>query len=151
MKDEITVSSSYDGTKIWRKGGARHRTDGPALIKPNGTMSWWIDGELHRTDGPAVITVGTQEWWANGKLHREDGPAIIGNNCEEWWVNGKRHRLDGPAVLIGKNQDLQYWYINDVSYTQKIITWMNNKNYHWSKDHPWDDDIKTDFLLTFQM
>lgn len=47
-KREHTESSAInkpDGTKEWRHNGVLHRTDGPAVIKPNKTYQWWVDGK----------------------------------------------------------------------------------------------------------
>ena len=82
--------------------GELHRTDGPAITRPDGTQEWWLNGRRHREDGPAVTRPdGTQEWWLNGWLHRIDGPAITRpDGTQEWWQRGKRHRDDGPAVIL---------------------------------------------------
>lgn len=58
-----------DGTEYWRidSTGCFHRTDGPAVIRPNGRREWWFNGRLHRTDGPAVIDpTGIEEWRYHG-------------------------------------------------------------------------------------
>jgi hypothetical protein len=69
-------------------------------------------GELHRTDGPAVERPnGYREWWVEGKPHRVDGPAIeYADGTRAWFVNDKRHRVDGPAVakeLKEKNSEIE--------------------------------------------
>ena len=55
-----------DGKHPRYKNGQLHRTDGPAVIKPNGHQAWYLDGKRHREDGPAYIGPdGYQEWYLN--------------------------------------------------------------------------------------
>lgn len=58
-----------DGTKIYTRGGDKHRDNGPAEIGRNGYKAYFKEGAKHRTNGPAVVHPdGTQEYWRNGKL-----------------------------------------------------------------------------------
>lgn len=53
-----------DGTEEWWDAHSRHRTDGPAYIKPSGHEEWWCHGQRHREGGPAVTFAdGRMEWW----------------------------------------------------------------------------------------
>ena len=62
-----------DGSKYWRLNGKFHRTDGPAVEKPDSSKSWWLNGERHRTDGPALIDIhGRKFWYINGKEYSEE-------------------------------------------------------------------------------
>ena len=108
-------------------------------------QEWTVDGLLHRTDGPAVIwRNGRQEWWVNGLLHRTDGPAYNApDGTQAWWLNGLRHRLDGPAVIWADGR--QEWYINGKNITREVENWMEKQKVKW----PFDDEIQTQFLLTF--
>ena len=116
----------YDNCKVWTKNGLRHREDGPAIIDSDGTEYWCVNDNFHREDGPAIIDVnGNEEWYLNGKLHREDGPAII--------------KYDG----------YQAWSFNGLPSTYLVTRWMNDKGYSWTRETPWNDEIKAEFLLTF--
>lgn len=58
-----------DGTRIYTRGGDKHRDKGPAEIRPNGYKAYFIKGLRDRKNGPAVIHPdGTQEYWLKGKL-----------------------------------------------------------------------------------
>jgi hypothetical protein len=37
-----------DGVAVWRRAGAIHRDDGPAIEWPDGSGSWWADGAFVR-------------------------------------------------------------------------------------------------------
>jgi hypothetical protein len=94
--------------------GELHRTDGPAVERPNGYREWWVEGKPHRVDGPAIEWAnGDRSWWVEGKLHRVDGPAIEWANggYREWWVEGKPHRVDGPAIEYADGT--RAWFVND--------------------------------------
>jgi len=71
--------------------GQFHRTDGPAVTRPNGDKEWWIDGMLHRTNGPAIQGHEGDYWYQNDKLHRTDGPALVLNDgTKQYWLNGRK-------------------------------------------------------------
>lgn len=88
------------GVEEWWLAGRLHRTDGPAVTRPDGTQQWRVHGRLHRIGGPAVTWPdGTQEWRVDGQLHRVGGPAVEwSDGTRQWWVGGSRHRIDGPAT-----------------------------------------------------
>lgn len=71
-------------------GGVVHRTDGPAIERPDGYRTWNQNGQLHRLDGPAMeLPNGTRYWYQNGNRHRLDGPAIEYTTGDvEYWING---------------------------------------------------------------
>ena len=146
MSKKSVMYFDVDGTEIWWLDGRFHRTDGPAVIRPDGGQEWWVNNQRHRTDGPAVIeTNGKQAWWVNGKLHRLDGPAVIeANGTQVWFVNGDFHRTDGPAY-IGPNNENCMWCKNGKNITNEIAKWMLKHNVTW----PWDDETQAQFLLTF--
>ena len=61
------------GSKYWRLNGEFHRTDGPAVEKPDSSKSWCINGKLHRTDGPALeYSDGRKFWYINDKEYSEE-------------------------------------------------------------------------------
>ena len=53
----------YGNVRWFNERGVMHRTDGPAVVKPNGTKKWFIDGMLHRMDGPAVEYANGMRLW----------------------------------------------------------------------------------------
>lgn len=84
------VVTGADGTEFWTLDKKLHRTDGPAVIRPNGEEAWYLHGQRHRVGDPAVSTPdGAQRWFLNDQLHRTDGPAMIwANGGHSWWLNG---------------------------------------------------------------
>ena len=134
-----------NGTQMWYVNGKLHRTDGPAVIYPDGAQAWWVNGSAHKENGPAIIYPDGSEYWCiNGLYHRTDGPAIIdrSEDYQEWRVNHKRHRIDGPAIIT---RGTYRWWINHKNITQEVENWMEKQNITW----PWDDEIQTQFILTF--
>lgn len=68
-------------------------------------LHWYAVGARHRTDGPAVLIfdeddqVIDEQWWQHGQLHRLDGPALFRTNAygkptETWYIKGK----EAPAL-----------------------------------------------------
>jgi len=58
----------HSGTKEWRLNGKLHRSNGPAIERPDGTKEWWLHEKRHRTDGPAVEYVDNDpSWYFNGR------------------------------------------------------------------------------------
>lgn len=57
--------TNKDGTKKWfDKQGQYHRTDGPAVERPDGFKSWYLHGNRHREDGPAIeYEDGDKSWY----------------------------------------------------------------------------------------
>ena len=45
MKNQIEIKTDPDGTKYWFQNDRLHRTDGPAIEKPDGTKDYWINGK----------------------------------------------------------------------------------------------------------
>ena len=79
LDDEPVFRTADDNGGTWwtTADGTPHRTDGPAVTRPDGTQEWYLHGELHRTDGPAVESPdGYRDWRLNGCRHRTDGPAL---------------------------------------------------------------------------
>ncbi len=135
-KTDVYVTMNPDGDLLWRRRAddARHREDGPAVMRPDGTHEWWQDGALHRDDGPALVFAdGITVWYRRGLIHRDDGPAFEDGNgtrqwyrddrlhrgndlpasespdgSKAWYVDGQRHRIGGPAV-IEANGETQWW------------------------------------------
>ncbi len=59
--------------------GARHRVDGPALLRVDGFEQWWQHGQLHRDDGPAeTLPDGTRSWYLRGLLRKVARPRSHG-------------------------------------------------------------------------
>ena len=60
-------------TKVYMKGGKKHRLNGPAEIHTNGYEAWFFNGLLHRDgDKPAVTQPnGDTEYWVKGNLIRK--------------------------------------------------------------------------------
>lgn len=118
-----TVTTDKNGNKEWRLNGKLHRTDGPAMERPDGTCWWYHHGNLHRLDGPAVeYANGDKRWYKHSKLHRTDGPAVksAGGNCG-WWVDG---------VFVGQNAT-GFLYIWQLQHTdeQRAALLFNNGGY----------------------
>ena len=88
--------------------------DEPTKIKDkHGNIKHYLSGKLHRTNGPAIERPdGTKEWWLNNKLHRDDGPAVEHANGDKfWYLYDKCHRTDGPAVE--RPDGSKEWWITD--------------------------------------
>ena len=100
VPESTPETNDYGTTRWWGPEGRLHRTDGPAVERPDGAVEWWVHGKRHRTGAPAVVQAdGTTEWWQAGLLHREDGPAIeYPDGVKLWYRHGRLHREDGPAV-----------------------------------------------------
>lgn len=86
------------GNRCWyNREGRLHRTNGPALIKPDGSRYWYCDGEIHRVGGPAVILAGE---------------SLAKSWCSEsWFIRGNRHRSDGPAAILTNGG--KAWFLHD--------------------------------------
>ena len=62
LKYNITVMS--DGTKYYTLAGVLHREGNPAVEYADGGNCWFQNGELHRTDGPAIVRPNNNcEWY----------------------------------------------------------------------------------------
>ena len=72
----------------------------------NGDKRWYLNGKLHRTDGPAVERPeGTKVWYLNDKY--VDGPAIeYANGTKEWYLDDKRVEMED--VLTDPKD--QFWW-----------------------------------------
>lgn len=92
--------TTVDGTVEHWVAGARHRDDGPAVIRPDGGTQWWQHGEVHRDDGPAVEWPdGYRAWWQFDELHRLDGPAVIWpDGTIEFWRWGVQVDEHGDPI-----------------------------------------------------
>ena len=141
--DEVAFEVQFgdDATclrEAWRKNGALHRENGPAVTLSNPEWAqylrkeWHKNGKLHRDDDePAVITTnmyGTlrQHWYKNGKLHREgDEPATLEihpdtgiHSYSGWYKNGMLHRELGPAWITRDDctgvSFEEFWYKDGV-------------------------------------
>jgi len=71
MEEEPICKVTELGDKVWLLNGKLHRTDGPAVEKPNGQKEWFINGRRHRADGPAIEhpNGGVEwhfKWWLYG-------------------------------------------------------------------------------------
>ena len=54
MKTTFEIETDELGTVSYYKDNKYHRTDGPAVQRPEGYKAWYLNGERHREDGPAV-------------------------------------------------------------------------------------------------
>jgi hypothetical protein len=73
MKEELIKTIDRHGITTHRLNGIIHRTDGPAVEKPNGDRYWYVNGEYHRTDGPAIeYADGEKRWYINGNHYEEE-------------------------------------------------------------------------------
>jgi hypothetical protein len=50
-KMQPIMTETYRGTKIWRRLGIMHRTDGPAIEWDDGRKSWYLYGKSLSLDG----------------------------------------------------------------------------------------------------
>lgn len=88
---------NLNGDRRWyiaRGSKKLHRHNGPAVVLWRGThLEWWINGRPHRTDGPAVERPdGTRLWYYGGKEHRIDGPACVyADGRKFWYVDGIKY------------------------------------------------------------
>jgi hypothetical protein len=101
----MTKTTLPDGTIEYRNAeGQLHRTDGPAITRPDGYQEWCLNGKLHREDGPArTWPDGAQSWYLNDQRHREDGPAITWpDGTQEWWLNGQDMTQAEHAEAVAK-------------------------------------------------
>lgn len=105
-----------NGTEKYFKKNTRvlHRTNGPALVRPNGVQEWHYEGKRHRINGPARIDEeGNQHWYYNGERHRDGAPAVVyTDGSEEWYFGDVLHRADGPAIYYVDEDGERYEYYN---------------------------------------
>ena len=120
----VCIENDY-GKFYYNILGQRHRTNAPAVTKPDSTKEYWFNDKLHRTNGPAIIKPdGDKYWYQNGRLHRIDEPAITRSNGTKYWCqNGKRHRLDGPAIIYSDGSE-EYW-LNGTQVTKPTKNILN--------------------------
>jgi hypothetical protein len=71
----LEAGGEFDGERYFvaDSAGCYHRSDGPALIRPDGTVVWYQHGLVHRVGGPAIIYAsGAKEWCRHGHCERRE-------------------------------------------------------------------------------
>ena len=80
-----------------------HRTDGPAIIRPDGSKEWYFCGKKHNPKGPAITRPdGREEWYYFDTRHSHFGPAFISaDGVKEWWLHGHHVTYNDYEKLLG--------------------------------------------------
>jgi len=59
-------------------------------------------------------------WIYKGMFHHTTEPALVySNGGMEYRVFNKRHRIGGPCIHWGKLNDIRFYYINNIPYTEE--------------------------------
>jgi len=103
--------------RVWYRGDAIHRTNGPAIEFYMGTKIWYHQGICHRLYSPAIEwRDGRLSWYVWGKQYRERSigipdmisPIRLGN--QRVWLDEHTllNRYNGPAKEYDDGR--KQWY-----------------------------------------